>query len=130
MKQAWRKFVKALNKPGRGAEFLARCYLRIHGYQILHQNYVVKIRRHVGAGELDIIARRGKILAFVEVKSRSSYEKALYAVKPRQRQRLIRAAQCFLQDYPQYAEYNLRFDAVLVYPPFRIKHIPDAWRPE
>ncbi len=121
----------ANNKSEKGcwAEFLARWYLRLHGYHILYKNYVIGKLRHVGVGEVDIIACRGKMLVFAEVKSRRNLKKAAYAITPRQRQRLTRAALAFLQKHSQYAGYQVRFDAVLIGRTFFIKHIPDAWRP-
>lgn len=116
-------------RRGRWAEFLACWYLRLHGYRVLYRNYAVRSRQHAGAGEVDIIACRKKMLVFAEVKTRRSLQKAAYAVTPRQKQRLTRAALSFLQLHPQYAGYQIRFDAVLVRLPLTVKHIPDAWRP-
>ena len=127
MKTRLKNVIDIFKQRGKRAEFLARWYLRLHGYRILCQNYVTWCR--AGAGEVDIIANRGKTLVFVEVKSRKNLEKAAFAIKPQQRQRLMRAALCFLQDNPSYGTYDVRFDAVLVCLPFRVKHIPDAWRP-
>jgi Predicted endonuclease distantly related to archaeal Holliday junction resolvase len=53
-------------KRGRGAETLAAMYLRLHGWSILER------RARVPGGEVDIVARRGRTLAFVEVKARSA----------------------------------------------------------
>ncbi len=126
MKLWLKNFVDIFKQRGKRAEFLARWYLRLHGYRILYQNYTF---RQYAAGEVDIIANRGKTLVFAEVKSRQNPEKAAYAIKHQQRQRLIQSAACFLQEHPQYETYHIRFDAVLVCFPFYVKHIPDAWRP-
>ena len=61
-------------KRGRGAETLACWYLRLRGWRILAR------RARVPGGEVDIVARRGRILAFVEVKGRSSEESAAFAL--------------------------------------------------
>lgn len=110
---------------GKCAEFLARNYMRLHGFGIVAQNYITG--RGTTAGEIDFIAKRGKLLVFVEVKQRTTLETAAYAITPTQRQRLIRGAKSFLKNNPQYAGFDVRFDAILVTFPFRIHHIPNAW---
>lgn len=123
----WRWSLK-MNSYARGkfAEFLARTYMRLHGFRIVAQNYVVG--RGTTAGEIDFVAQRGKLLVFVEVKQRTTLENAAYAIMPTQQQRLIRSAKCFVKNNPQYAGCDLRFDAIFVALPFKIRHIPNAWR--
>ena len=70
-------------KRGRGAETLACWYLRLKGWRILAR------RARVPGGEVDIVARRGRTLAFVEVKARASAEAAAFAID---RYRLRRVA--------------------------------------
>ncbi|WP_017328046.1 YraN family protein [Synechococcus sp. PCC 7336] len=68
-------------------------------------------------GELDIVARRGDRLAFVEVKTRSPRNwdsDGRLAIAPRKQQKLVRAARAFLQKHPQYAELACQFDVALV----------------
>lgn len=110
---------------GKYAEFLARCYMRLHGFRIVAQNYVSG--RGTTAGEIDFVAKRGKMLVFVEVKKRSTLDNAAYAISAEQQQRLIRGAQNFLKHHPQYAGADVRFDAVLVAFPFFVRHIANAW---
>ena len=110
---------------GKYAEFLARTYMRLHGFSIVAQNYVCG--RGTTAGEIDFIAKRGKLLVFTEVKQRSSLEAAAYAISPQQQQRLIRGAQNFLKNNPQFSDFDMRFDAVLIAFPFSIQHIKHAW---
>ncbi|MBR6355482.1 MAG: YraN family protein [Alphaproteobacteria bacterium] len=110
---------------GKFAEFLARTYMRLHGFRIITQNYVTG--RGTTAGEIDFIAKRGKLLVFAEVKQRTTLENAAYAITPMQRQRLIRGAKSFLKNNPQYAVYDLRFDAILITFPLSVCHIPNAW---
>lgn len=112
-------------KNGRRAEFLARWFYRFHGYRILHKNYVTG--RGTTAGEVDFIACRGKTLVFVEVKERQNIENAVYAIKARQQQRIVNAAQYFLQSHPRYQGYAVRFDAVFASLPFKIKVVHNAW---
>jgi putative endonuclease len=75
---------------GRAAEALAAAALQAAGWTILDR------RARTDAGELDLVARRGAVLAFVEVKRRRGAEEALFALSPRQRRRLAAAAACWL----------------------------------
>ena len=108
------------------AEFLARTLFRLKGYKIIAQNYVSKERK-AGAGEIDFIALKHNTIVFVEVKKRQNIEKALYAIMPRQQQRIINGAKVFLQKHQQYDNYDMRFDAVLVYFPLHIKHLENVF---
>lgn len=111
---------------GYWAEFLARFLFRLKGYRIVAANYITGKR--TGAGEIDFIARRQNVLVFVEVKQRSNIEKAAYSVFPEQQKRIWRAAENFISRHPSYAGFDIRFDVVLVSLPFKIRHIPDAFR--
>jgi len=118
--------VRTSYRRGQRAETLAVWWLRLKGYRIL-------VRRHVtgrgsGAGEIDIIARRGKVLAFVEVKARPDEERALSAITLAQRKRLWRAAEGFLARHPELAHLHSRFDALYILPGRWPRHLADAWR--
>lgn len=108
---------------GRFAEWLAAWHLRFKGYRILARGF------RVAMGEIDIVARRGRLLVFVEVKARRDLAAAAAAVGPRQAGRVARAAQAFLQSRPGLAGLDQRFDVVLVRPWRPPLHIADAWRP-
>ena len=107
---------------GRRAEGLAACWLRLKGYRILARGF------RVGAGEIDLIARRGRVLALVEVKARAGLAEAGESVGRRQRRRIGRAAEAFLQRHPGLSGLDLRFDVVLIAPGHLPRHIADAWR--
>ena len=109
---------------GRRAETLAAWWLRLKGYRIVARGF------RVAAGEIDLIARRGRLLALVEVKARPSLEQAGAAIRPRQRERIARAAEVFLQRHPGLAGLDLRFDVVLLAPGRWPRHLVDAWRLE
>ncbi len=109
---------------GRRAETLAAWWLRLKGYRILARGF------RVAAGEIDLIARRGRLIALVEVKARPSLEQAGAAILPRQRQRIARAAEVFLQRHPNLAGLSLRFDVVLLAPGHWPRHLANAWRLE
>lgn len=76
------------------AEFYARMYLRLHGFKIVKSRHITG--RHTNRAEIDIIARRGKLLIFVEVKNRPTITTALDAVSYTQAARLRRAGETYL----------------------------------
>jgi putative endonuclease len=109
-------------RRGRVAEWLCLWHLRRRGWQIVERRW------RCPSGEIDILARRGRVLAVVEVKSRREAEAAAFALAPRQRRRIIRAAEAFLVSRPDLAQLELRFDLMLV-GPFRLpQHWRGAWR--
>lgn len=110
---------------GKTSEFIARALFMIKGYAIIRKNYITG--RGTNAGEIDFIAANRHNIVFVEVKQRQNLEQALYAISDKQKTRIIKGAESFLQKNPIYSKHNARFDAVLISPPFRIKHIKDAW---
>jgi putative endonuclease len=117
---------QAARQRGRWAETLAVLLLRLKGYRVLARGMVTG--RGSGAGEIDIVARRGGLVAFVEVKARRSLAEAAEAVSASQRRRIIRAAEGFLARRPELAGLAVRFDAVLVAPGRWPKHVTGAWR--
>ncbi len=106
---------------GRRAEAMAAWWLRLKGYRIVARGFRAPL------GEIDIIARRGRILALVEVKARGDLATAREALTPRQRKRIENAATIFLQHRPALAVLDLRFDVVLIAPGRRPHHMTDAW---
>jgi putative endonuclease len=107
-------------RRGRLSETLAAAALIAKGYLILGRN--VKTR----TGEIDIIAVRGKRLAFVEVKRRLTDEDAEAAITARQAARIRRAADNWLAHRPRYHGYDLAFDVVLMVPRRWPRHIPNG----
>ncbi len=110
---------------GHWAEFFALMYLRLKGWRKVETNFVTG--RGTGAGEVDLIVRRGNTLAFVEVKKRDTLDNAAYAISVRQKERIRRSAENFLAHYPRYAGFDIRFDAVLVKFPLGFRHIENAF---
>lgn len=108
---------------GRFAELLAALLLRLEGYRVLLRRFRTPV------GEIDLIARRGRTLVFVEVKARRELADAYEAITPRQQKRTARAAELFLLRYPDHAACNVRFDVVAVRPWRLPRHLKDAWRP-
>lgn len=110
---------------GRRAEFVAALLLRLKGYAILERRFAAAAG---GRGEIDIIARRGSIIAFIEVKARADLGQAALALSARQRERLLRGAEAYLAQRPRLAHLSPRFDAVLAAPGRWPRHLIDAWR--
>lgn len=115
-------------RRGRFAESLCVAQLRLTGWRVLARR--LKTRPGSGLGEIDIIARRGDVLAFIEVKARLDPTAALDAVTALQRTRIARAADVFVQRRPECAQCEIRFDVMIVGNGFLAKRIADAWRPE
>jgi putative endonuclease len=106
---------------GLSAESRAAAYLVAKGYRILARRWKSP------AGEIDIVARRRQLLVFVEVKARASLDDAAESVLPRQRQRIVAAAEAWLATYPDPKILDMRFDAILIAPRKLPRHIPAAF---
>ncbi len=115
-RRAWRR--------GLWAESACVFALMLRGYRILGR----RLRSPVG--EIDILARRGPVLAVIEVKARDDPDLAAEAVGARQRERLMRAAGWVVAGRPDLAALDLRFDVMLVAPWRLPRHVVDAWRAE
>ncbi len=114
------------HRRGHSAEWRAVWRLRLAGYSILARRYKTRL------GEIDIVARRGNLLAFVEVKARGDVDAAVAALRGSQFGRVSRAANLFLASHPHHAACSVRFDAVLVtgslWRSFWPRHLADVWR--
>ncbi len=113
-REAWRR--------GHIAETLCMAWLILRGYRIIDR------RRRTPVGEIDIIARRGRTLAIIEVKARQAVSDALESVSPRQRLRLVRAAEWLIAGRADLAALDIRFDVIAVAPWRLPKHVIGAWR--
>ena len=108
-------------RTGLSAEARAAAFLMAKGYRILSRRF------RTPHGEIDLVARRRNLLVFVEVKARNSLDDAAYAVTPRQQARIIAAAQIWLMAHPEHADYDLRFDAMLIAPRRLPRHVLSAF---
>jgi putative endonuclease len=106
---------------GLSAESRAAAFLVAKGYRILARRFRTPL------GEIDIIARRRGVLAFVEVKARDTFDDAAEAIGKRQQNRIIGAAQMWLAAHPEDAMRDMRFDAILVIPGRLPRHLPAAF---
>ncbi|MBI1260196.1 MAG: YraN family protein [Rhizobiales bacterium] len=110
------------HRLGHVAEAMACFWLMAKGYRIRARRF----KTH--AGEIDIVVSRGRLLAFVEVKARPDFDRAMEALSPKQRQRLLRAAELYVARHPKLASYDLRFDMVLIAPRRLPRHVVNAWQ--
>ena len=108
-------------RTGLSAESRAAAYLMAKGYRILARRF------RTPHGEIDLVARRRNLLAFVEVKARATLDEAAFAVTPRQQLRIVNAAQIWLVAHPEHAEFELRFDAILIAPRSLPRHVLAAF---
>jgi putative endonuclease len=112
---------RAAYAKGTHAEWQAVQHLQTAGYEIIAQRY------KCAAGEIDIIAMRENVLAFIEVKARHTQEEALHSITKRQMQRIIHAAEVFLSEHSQCMNYDIRFDVITVTSTNEVAHIPSAF---
>ena len=108
-------------RTGLSAEARAAAVLIAKGYRILAKRF------RTPYGEIDIVARRRNLLAFVEVKARANLDEAAYAVTPRNQRRIIDAAQAWLMTHPEHADFELRFDVMLIAPRRLPRHLLAAF---
>ena len=97
-------------RQGVFSESVAALMLRLKGNRVVARRYKTPV------GEIDLVALKGKRLAFVEVKRRKSFEEAVEALPSRARRRIVRAAQYWLAAHPLYNGHDMRFDVVLTAP--------------
>jgi putative endonuclease len=115
---------KAMNTLGKEGEELAVTFCRKKGYRVLEKNYKTAF------GEIDIIARDGKVVVFIEVKTRAddTFGYPFEAVNARKREKIRKVALCFMKKFKQ--EVPARFDVLSI--SFedgkkRVEHIIDAF---
>jgi putative endonuclease len=111
-------------RRGRLSEAVAAALLLAKGYRILAR------RCRTPYGEIDLIAVRGRRLAFVEVKHRPTREEAEAALSDYQGRRIVQAAEYWIGRHRRYRDYDRGLDAVLVLPLRLPVHLPDALQVE
>ncbi|OWK32525.1 YraN family protein [Sphingomonas mucosissima] len=105
---------------GRRGERLAAWWLRLKGWTILDR------RVRTPAGEVDLVAKRGALVAFVEVKSRASAAELDFAIDQRRLSRVAAAAEYLMGRYAANGE-DIRVDVILLAPGTHPRHIENAW---
>jgi putative endonuclease len=112
---------RAAFRLGLSAEGRAAALLLAKGYRVVAKRF------RSGVGEVDLVARRGNVLVFVEVKARNRLDDAAEAVTPRQQRRIVAAAEAWLAANPHDVTCNIRFDAILIAPRHWPRHIQGAF---
>lgn len=113
--------LRALKRGQRG-EWLAALALMVKGYRIVARNHKTRL------GEIDIIARRGDLVAMVEVKARRSLREAMDAVSVTAERRIEAAADLWLSHQRDAGEISIRFDIMAVLPHRWPVHVENAWQ--
>jgi putative endonuclease len=103
------------------AETLAALLLRLKGHRIVARRYKTPV------GEIDLVALKGRRLAFIEVKRRKTAADAAWTLPAKQRRRIVRAAQYWLAGHPAYAGHDIAFDVVLAAPWTWPRYIANAF---
>lgn len=119
--EAEKKLRRRAFRRGHRAELAAALYLFAKGYRILAIRYRTK------AGEIDIIARKGDLIACVEVKARASEEGAVFAVNGSAQHRIRAASDVWLARQPDAHRLSVRYDIIAVLPWRLPRHLPDAF---
>ena len=107
-------------QSGRDGETRAAWYLRLRGWRILDR------RVRTPAGEVDLVAKRGKLIAFVEVKTRRTAAELDFAIDERRLSRVAAAAEYLIPRYAANGE-DIRVDVLLLAPGVRPRYIENAW---
>ncbi|WP_207539385.1 YraN family protein [Sabulicella rubraurantiaca] len=113
---------QAAHRLGLDAEAVAEDALRRDDWEVLAR------RVRTPAGELDLVAERDGLLAFVEVKARPSWREAAFALTTRQQARLMAAAEAWMAHHPGHGAQGVRFDVILVAADGSARRITDAFR--
>jgi putative endonuclease len=115
---------KQAEKAGRWGETLAALMLQFKGYVIIDR------RVQTPRGEVDLIARRGNVLAFIEVKSRTKQVDPATILTATQMQRIVNGATGWTSHKTWTTNCQWRYDLIIVLPWRLPLHIRDAWRPQ
>ena len=110
----------AAEQRGHWGERRAMLWLRLHGWRILAQ------RAKVRQGEVDIIARRGRMLAFIEVKTRATPALLDLAIDRNRLKRVAAAAHALAPKYARPKD-DIRIDVILIAPRHWPRHLKNVW---
>ncbi|MBN8817060.1 MAG: YraN family protein [Sphingomonas sp.] len=111
---------KAAEASGRRGERIAAWWLRLKGWRILDR------RVRTPAGEVDLVARKGNLIAFVEVKTRATDAELDFAIDERRLSRVAAAAEVLMPRYAGPGD-DIRVDVILIAPGAVPRHIENAW---
>ena len=99
---------------------MAAWWLRLKGWRVLAR------RARVPGGEVDLVARRGRIVAFVEIKQRNSADAAAWALDEYRLRRVAVAAQRLAPRYAREGD-DIRIDALFIVPGRLPRHLQNVW---
>ncbi len=119
--EAGKRLRRKAFRRGHRAEMVAALYLLAKGYRIVAIRYRTKV------GEIDIIARKGDLVACIEVKARASEAGAVFAVTASAQRRIRAASDVWLARQPDAHRLSIRYDIVAVLPWRLPRHLPDAF---
>jgi len=111
---------RARERGGRRAETIAAWWLRLKGWKILAR------RLRMPLGEVDIVARRGRVVAFVEVKARSTAAEAALALDEYRLRRVAAAAGALAHRFARDGD-DVRIDAIFIVPRRLPRHMANVW---
>ena len=111
---------KGAERGGRRAERLAAWWLRLKGWRIL------AVRARTSVGEVDLVARRGRTLAFIEVKARATEAGAAWALDEHRLRRVAAAAEALIPRYTKAGDV-VRIDAMFLSPWRFPRHMTNVW---
>ncbi|MEM9422275.1 MAG: YraN family protein [Pseudomonadota bacterium] len=114
---------KTAEAAGRRAETYAAVLLTLKGYRILARRFRCDL------GEIDLIAKRGRLIIFVEVKARPTHNEGLWAISESAEARISAAATLWQARFGRGFAGTYRYDVITVVNGWP-KHHPDAWRPD
>lgn len=112
---------QAAEARGRRAERFAATWLRLKGWRIL------ATRVRTPAGEVDLVAKRGNVVAFVEVKARATDAELDYAIDEYRLRRVAAAAEVLADRFATKGE-DIRVDVILIAPGQLPRHVTNAWQ--
>ena len=107
-------------RGGRRAEIIASWWLRLHGWRILAR------RARTPLGEVDLVAKRGRIIAFVEVKARATAAEADLSLDHFRLRRVAAAAEALAPRFARPGD-DIRIDAIFIVPGRLPRHLPNVW---
>lgn len=108
-------------RGGRRAEALAALWLQLKGWRILAR------RARTPVGEVDLVAKRGRTVAFIEVKARATDEQAGFALDEYRLRRVAAAAEALAARYARPGD-DIRIDAMFIIPRRLPRHLANVWR--
>ena len=112
---------KKAYRRGHIAEFLAAIFLLLRGYRVAARRFKTPV------GEVDLIARKGDLVIFVEVKARASHQSALDSITRTAQRRIEAAANWWISQQRDGARLSWRFDVITVVPRRWPRHYKDVW---